>query len=1086
MLNTNFYFANTNILVLLLIILCQTGFGQVNSDYLEETNQKALQEMADRFEKEYEQNMEKARKIARGSGMPIRRVEEDGTVIELQGLDTNTGELIYYTTTNLDAAKTTNTNEVWQGGSMSLSLSGNGYTIGEWDGAAVKSDHPDLSGSVTQIDGASSISNHATHVAGTLIGNSSGYPFTPSNSAKGMAHKASLDAYDFSNDNSEISSASGSGMLVSNHSYGQVCGWYESGGSWYWYGNKNIDASEDYSFGFYNSDASKWDEVAYNAPYYLIVKSAGNDRNDDDPNTTHYVYDYSQSQWVTSSASRNNDGNYDCITPKGTAKNIMTVGAIKDKTSSGNPVSADMTNFSSYGPADDGRIKPDIVANGYKLTSADSACSSGYCIRSGTSMSSPNAAGSMLLLQEHYNNVYGKKMRSATLKGLVIHTAIEAGSSQGPDYKFGWGLMNTKHAASVIAKDSGGQYVQENSLANGNTYTFEVYSDGNKPLKATICWTDPEGTVPSKQVDPTTKMLVNDLDLRIDPNGSNHKPYELDPNNPSNAAATQDNDVDNVEQVFVNGPSKGKHTIEVTHKGTLKDNNGNNAPQEFSLIISGAGNQWDGTAGNNWNNASNWTRGTVPGSDESIFIPKGLSNYPEITGTRKVRSLSIESGSNSKLTVKSGGKLEVKNEIINKGKNDLGDGEIVLNGSEKQIIRGDGQLEIDDLTINNPDDIELRTAFKINNKLTLTDGIIQIPGSSDSLTLADGASLNSSGGKSSSYVEGPVCKIGDEAFTFPVGDDGKWARIEISKPQQSTDAFTASYSNSGYTNTTTGSNLQNVSDVEYWNLDRVSGNSDVDITLYWEDGSNTGSNITDTQDLNIAHFNSNQSQWENKSSTTDGSSTTSSGKITSKSKVTSFSPFTFGSQSTGSTNPLPVELIHFNVKQSGQIALLKWATASEKDNSHFIVQKQTGGNWSRIGKIPGNGNATRKNTYRFRDPDFQKGTTHYYRLKQVNSDGNFEYSPIRSLYAEPNAIADLVVSPNPVKDELSLMIESRRQASYDITILGLLGKSKYKHTYAIDEGFNQLAIPMKNLHPGQYVLVIEGKQTIKRQKFLKK
>ncbi len=1074
------------LLILSLILLNQLAYAQKDRSYLKETNQEALKNMAERLEQEYERNMQKARDAARKRGMPIRQVKEDGEVIQLQGLDTATGQLIYYTTNNLDASNTTNTSEVWHGGSLNLDLSGSGYTVGIWDAGEVYTGHTDFSGRVTQQDNPSSQSNHATHVAGTLIGNSSGYTSSPSDQAKGMAFEADLDAYNSNNDASEMATAAANGLLVSNHSYGKLSGWdygdYGKGSGWYWFGNPYVsNAKEDHWFGYYKQSAEKWDEIAYNAPYYLITKAIGNDRNDDDPNTQHYKLD-TNGNWVSSTASRNDDGNYDCIPPKGVAKNIITVGAIKDKTSSGNPTSNDMTTMSSWGPADDGRIKPDIVANGKNVTS--SWGTSSHHSMTGTSSASPNIAGSMLLLQEHYYNEYGQQMRAATLKGLVIHTAIEAGSHVGPDYKFGWGLMNTKNAATVITNDSGGQYIKEESLANSGTYTFEVYSDGQKPLKATICWTDvpssPPSSPPNWQVDDRTKMLVNDLDLRvIDPSNNAHMPFKLDYSSPSNAATRQDNDVDNVEQVYISAPSAGTYTVEVTHKGTLTGINGNNTPQEFSLLITGGGSKWLGSSGNSWNNSSNWS-GKIPGIDEAAFIPKGRSNYPEITGNQEVRNLSIEDGNNQgQLTVKSGGKLGVKGDITNKGNTNLGSGKLVINGSNgKQNIRGNGELTINELTIDNPAGVGIQTSMKINNKLNLTNGVVQIPASTDELTLVDNATVSPAGGQSASYVQGTVKKQGDDAFTFPLGDGGRWARLEISSPAQTSNAFSASYDDKGYTNTSTfatGSGLNNVSDVEYWKLNQVNGSSQVDVTLYWEDGSTSGSNIDQLSNSNpkepvIAHWNG--SEWENLGQSSN-TGTPSSGSIT-VTGVSHFSPFTLGSTSS-SDNPLPVDLLNFDAEPAEDQVNLSWATASETNNRYFRIQKQMKDGWNTIGTVKGNGTTTHKHSYKFQDLNIKAGETYYYRLKQVDFDSRYEYSNVESAtLGEGPSYPSLSIMPNPIEDALTYQLKLQKPQKLRLQIVSAYGVPVYQSQQPVPRGNFEQTIQVKGLKAGHYTLIIRG------------
>ena len=132
----------------------------------------------------------------------------------------------------------------------------------------------------------------------------------------------------------------------------------------------------------------------------------------------------------------------------------------------------------------------------------------------------PNVSGSLLLLQEYYSQLHGGTfMRSATLKGLAIHTADEAGSFPGPDYQFGWGLPNMQKAAAVITDDNTNhnQIIQQNVLNNGGTLSLPVIASGNGTISATIAWTDPKGDVEpiATALNNHTKKLVNDLDIVI-------------------------------------------------------------------------------------------------------------------------------------------------------------------------------------------------------------------------------------------------------------------------------------------------------------------------------------------------------------------------------------------------------------------------------------------------------------------------------------------------------------------------------------------------------------------------------------------
>ena len=559
-------------LLLVILILPYLGISQSSLKSLKEksidskqnkveTNVQDLLEFSNRKSAEWQMKRAEAEEYARQYNIPIRYENDKGTLFELQYIS-EFGIPMYYQTDNATAAATISTDQVYSGGSAGLSLDGSGITVHEWDGGGVRLTHQEYGGRVIQVDGPIATHYHSTHVAGTIM--ASGVQA----SAKGMAPAANLRAFDWNSDESEMASEAAAGALMSNHSYGYTRGWSWNGSSWVWYGNSSISSEEDYLFGFYDSGSQEWDQIAHDAPYYLIVKSAGNDRGDG-PGT-----------------SPPNDGPYDCIGTRGISKNVLTVGAIEDIPGGySGPSSVVMSSFSSWGPADDGRIKPDIVTNGVGLYSTYDGSDTDYNSISGTSMATPSATGSLALLQEHWENLNGSGnfMRAATLKALVIHTADEAGSNTGPDYEFGWGLMNTKNAALKISEDQTINVIDERTLSNGGSYNRTVYSNGSEPLKVTICWTDVPGTPVSAQLDPLDPMLVNDLDLRITKDANTYYPWKLSRNNPTNAATNNsENDVDNVEVVYIANPTQGNYTITIDHDGALSGGS-----QAYSIILSG-------------------------------------------------------------------------------------------------------------------------------------------------------------------------------------------------------------------------------------------------------------------------------------------------------------------------------------------------------------------------------------------------------------------------------------------------------------------------------------------------------------------
>ncbi len=536
------------------------------------TNVSALQEFSRQKEQEYREAQKRVKAYARQHRVAILDIQSDGTVKQM--VDVVNGKPVYISTDNVGAAITTRAFDLWEGGSSGLDLSGMGYDrLGEWDGGAVRRTHQEFNNTgeqrVTQTDGATSLSDHATHVAGTLIAGG------VTANAKGMAYNATLKANDWNNAEAEMATLAAQGLEISNHSYGTITGWYNNSGNWIWYGDSTISNLYDWRFGFYGNRSRDWDIIANNAPYYLIVKSAGNDRGQG-PSGAGTGGLPPVDGWPLG---------YDCIGDGGTAKNAMAIGAVNQVNNYTSPASVVMSSFSSWGPTDDGRIKPDVVAKGVSTYSAGSNSNTHYSTKSGTSMASPNAAGTMALLQQHYQQTHsGQSMRSSTLRALVIHTADEAGTTPGPDYRFGWGLLNAKAAAELISQDDVIQNViDELTIDNGQTYIREIQASGNEPLKATIAWIDPPGTVLPPQLNPRTPMLVHNLDLKIiGPDSTVYYPYSLDPDNPQEAATINGaNMVDNVEMVYIANPVSGTYTISVDHQGVLQQ------AQNFSLILSG-------------------------------------------------------------------------------------------------------------------------------------------------------------------------------------------------------------------------------------------------------------------------------------------------------------------------------------------------------------------------------------------------------------------------------------------------------------------------------------------------------------------
>lgn len=565
------------------------------------TNERILKQASVGYKLAYDANYAKALSMAKRKGWALSIQSRNGRKGILVGVDNFGYPKYYMTNNNTIAAATTRANQLWPGGSTGLNLSGSSSNmknkIAIWDGGSILGAHVELTGRVTQKDNPSSISDHGTHVAGTMI--ASGV----NAKAKGMAYGAQgLIAYDFDNDQAEIASEA-SNLVISNHSYSIISGWNFNTSQNRWEFNGRSTDNEDYKFGYYSTDSQTLDSIAYNAPFYLIVKSAGNTRSENGPDIGKPYYRYNASNVMASAGNRpagiSSNDSYDGISWDCGAKNILTVGAVSGlPTGYSRKEDIQATDFSSWGPTDDGRIKPDVVADGVDVLSSIATTTTSYASYSGTSMASPNATGSLFLLQEYYSKLKpGNFLRSATLKGLAIHTAEEAGVAPGPDYQYGWGLLNVQKAAAVITaavpsgnNDTSAHLLYENILTQGQIFTKTVVASGKGAIRATICWTDVKGVVDQINVlNNRTKNLVNDLDIRIT-RGSGatlrtYYPWTLDVNNPGSIATPGDNITDNVERIDIDSTVPGQtYTITITHKGTLA-----RGSQAYSLLVSGVG-----------------------------------------------------------------------------------------------------------------------------------------------------------------------------------------------------------------------------------------------------------------------------------------------------------------------------------------------------------------------------------------------------------------------------------------------------------------------------------------------------------------
>ena len=381
-------------------------------------------------------------------------------------------------------------------------LTGKGATVGIGDNSEIESTHIDFNGRViSRLP--FPVSFHGVHVSGTVAGAG-----LLDARYSGMGPRATIVSQWLSDIITNTPTyAVDNNMTATNNSYTAA----DDGCA----GNSVYDALSNYT----DNQMRVYDKV-------LHVVSAGNDGT------------YTCSPYPISFATIKSG--YQC------AKNVLTVGAM------------DQSNytpafFSSRGPVQDGRIKPEIVASGLNVYSTAHIFRYGF--NSGTSMSGPMVAGATTLLNEQYRRSNGGAVAKASLiKAILCNTAEDLGNP-GPDYTFGFGMLHARRAVETIENN---RFIISNATPSLNTITVPA---GVRRLKVMLYWAD-TAAAPN-----AATTLINDLDLSVTaPGPLIYLPLILNATPAGvNVNASQGADhVNNIEQVVIDNPGAGNYDINVS------------------------------------------------------------------------------------------------------------------------------------------------------------------------------------------------------------------------------------------------------------------------------------------------------------------------------------------------------------------------------------------------------------------------------------------------------------------------------------------------------------------------------------------
>ncbi len=485
---------------------------------------------------------------------------------------------------------------------------------------------------------------------------------------------------------------------------------------------------------------------------------------------------------------------------------------------------------------------------------------------------------------------------------------------------------------------------------------------------------------------------------------------------------------------------------------------------------------WNGSSNSNWFLANNWC-GNAPSETVSAYIPENTANNIVINADGAVtNSIFIQSGVS--LFINPTKNLDVYGSWMNNGTITPNSGTVNFKGANPVTIGGSSVSSFFQLNINksSTNAITLTQNMQITGSITFVDG--HIATGANRVIFQDNSTYT--GASDSSHISGLVRKIGNDAFTFPIGKNNLYAPVSISAPADIAHYFEAEYFDTNpdvsFDNTSKEGSINHISTREYWNISRNSGpSSNVSVSLSW---STARSGVVQTpSELLLAHWNG--SQWENLGNGAISGST-SNGTITSGALVSNFSPFTIGSGTPN--NPLPIELGEFNAVLDNNKIKLNWTTITEKNNDYFIIERSKNGeSWEQLRQVKGAGTSSQLLNYKEIDYAPLDGIS-YYRLKQVDFDGKYSFSQIRAVDSKNFQATQLDLYPNPVTGNVVTLNSERDIINGKLTIYSVAGNVVYEE----DNLFGKtVELSTQNLSKGTYILEIKEPIALSKIKLVK-
>jgi hypothetical protein len=488
---------------------------------------------------------------------------------------------------------------------------------------------------------------------------------------------------------------------------------------------------------------------------------------------------------------------------------------------------------------------------------------------------------------------------------------------------------------------------------------------------------------------------------------------------------------------------------------------------------------WFGYSNTNWNNAANWCNLVVPDTTYDVTIDPSASNQPAISASFDCHDLTVNAAAT--LTISSGS-INVYGDLAASGTISTGSNYIAMRGNEAQTFN---KASISNLRINKTgSNVTLSNPATISTNLDMLNGNISL-GNND-LTMSTGATITNA--SAASYIStvdvaaagGYLIQNVDNASTpvmYHVGTT-TYTPARVLNAGSSSGSFRVRAFNGVLESGTYGAALSNVSHAvnRTWLVENVSaGTYDVTVRLQWNSADENASFVRTW--CGIGHYHS--STWNAGAPSASSAGTEANSYYQELNNLSSFSPFSVGDK----FSPLPVKMVSFNAQAIGNDVNVKWTTATELNSDRFEIERSLDGkNWVKVGEQAAKGNSNSIVNYNYSDMNAHNlSNTIYYRLRQVDLNGQFEYTSVALVnFAKGAAIQVNFIQPNPFNETVNIGLNLNQDELVTVKIVDMSGKEVVVKNFNLTKNDHSISLnDLQQVSKGMYMIyVIAGNENI--------